>query len=343
MDKIHHQHHKKAQKMGVMLEPKPEYGLVEAFWPQHNLRVYGQDARWALEQMAHVQHIIKERAGESVRFANDPAEPTKVHIWLNDQKLTEVNTPAVWATKELMDYLPVDDPPVVYLPGERLLNILDEAGVKAPEGSVLREIQDERANITQGAQQYIDAVNADAARDFHEDRPRTKDGIPTNGREAHQKGYAIPDNPFIDDPNEDAARAQWEEEWEASAEEAANAALEASEEEKPSGSVVKIKYRAIYAERGHPAHCGDELAVKLNNLVLNGSKTDIEYFKMILDANGVDMAKYKTTGNGWQGRYRMTGRNMLAKKVHAEGGVLKLPNGDELHMSAEWMAAQRFK
>lgn len=116
----------------------------------------------------------------------------------------------------------------------------------------------------------------------------------------------------------------------------------AEDETLPVKSVVKPKYRAIYAEAGHPAHCGDEMAEKLNNLVTNGKGTNIEFFQMIMQANEINMSKYKTTGNGWQGRYRMTGRNMLAKKVYANGGVLKLPSGETLQMSADWMSSQRF-
>jgi hypothetical protein len=150
------------------------------------------------------------------------------------------------------------------------------------------------------------------------------------------------DNPFdANEFTEDSDR--WNEEWEDSAGEALDEKPDEEKIEEKPGSVVKTKYRAIYAERGHPTHCGDELAVKLNNLVLDGSRCNIEYFKMILDANGVDMSKYRTTGNGWQGRYRMTGRNKLAKVVHSNNGVLKLPNGMEMQMSQEWISSQRFK
>lgn len=173
--------------------------------------------------------------------------------------------------------------------------------------------------------------------DDFEDKPSKIDGVPTDGRIAHQKGFAIVDNPLNEDDQE---YEQWNEAWEESAEEATNAPV--AEEEKV-GSVVKTKYRAIYKERGHPAHCGDELAIKLNNLVLDGNHTNIEYFKMILDANDVDVSKLNTTSPGWQGRYRMTGRNMLAKRVFAAGGMLKLPSGEYFKMSADWLATQRFK
>ena len=180
---------------------------------------------------------------------------------------------------------------------------------------------------------------------FAEDKPRKIGGVPTSGREAHLKGFTIVDNPFLrEDADESEDSAKWEEDWEQSAEEALLAGEEAPEEK--TGSVVKSKFRAIYAERGHPTHCGDELAVRLNQLVITGDKTDIGAFQQIMAVNSVDMSKYNTTNPGWQGRYRMTGRNKLAKVVHANGGLLKLPETwgmNDIHMSQEWMQSQRFK
>lgn len=221
------------------------------------------------------------------------------------------------------------------------------ARIKAKQAEIFKQEQDddeeERAPIEEYPGEVTDpgeTSGPNSGRAFKEDNPLTIDGVPTNGRMAHQKGFAVVDNPFTGEQEYESA--VWEEEWEDSAAEALDEKPEEEAPEKP-GSVVKTKYRAIYAERGHPTHCGDELAVKLNNLVLDGSHCNIEYFKMILDANGVDMSKYNTTNNGWQGRYRMTGRNKLAKVVHSNGGVLKLPNGDELRMSQEWIQSQRFK
>jgi hypothetical protein len=119
-----------------------------------------------------------------------------------------------------------------------------------------------------------------------------------------------------------------------------------AEEEKVSSSVVKEKYRAIYAERGHPAHCGDWLAEILNNLTLVGKKSDIQRFREICEMNDVDMGKYKTWGNGWQGRFRMTGRNLLAKKLF-ERDFLVAPgmNGEaeQYPVPQEWKDEQRFQ
>ena len=122
---------------------------------------------------------------------------------------------------------------------------------------------------------------------------------------------------------------------------------EESTEEKKPASVVKQRYRAKYAELGHPTTCGDELAQKLDNLVHNKGGTNIELVDMLAKANEINLDKYSRTTPGWQGRLRMTFRNMLAKRVHANGGVLKLPEGwpegSELKMSQEWMSLQRFQ
>jgi hypothetical protein len=60
----------------------------------------------------------------------------------------------------------------------------------------------------------------------------------------------------------------------------------------------------------------------------------------------VSLAKYKRDGVGWQGRLRMTARNLMAKKVWLNGGKLMLPqtiNGGMMQAPAEWMAEQRYK
>jgi hypothetical protein len=178
---------------------------------------------------------------------------------------------------------------------------------------------------------------------FAEDPAHTIEGVPTNGKQAFHKGFMAGDCPFAED---DPRFEQWNSEFDAAIE-GENGEL-AEPEDKPPASVVKPKYRAIYAERGTPTTCNDELAQKLDNLVKNAKGTNIEYFDAILKVNEVDMTKYSKTTPGWQGRYRMTGRNMLAKKVHANGGVLLIPGMTsdvtiEVQMSSEWMASQRFQ
>jgi hypothetical protein len=166
-------------------------------------------------------------------------------------------------------------------------------------------------------------------------------GVPLNGRIAYESGFAAADNPFSTDGDEEEYdnATKWDEEWDAAADEA--------EEEGPH-SVVSEKYRAIYAEQGHPTHCGDDLAVLLNNLCQTKEGTDLGRFEAICEANGVNLGKYNRTSNGWQGRLRMTGRNLLARKVWDNDGMLQMPpdfDGAEpqYQMSSDWMATRKFR
>lgn len=186
----------------------------------------------------------------------------------------------------------------------------------------------------------------------HGDKPWFTTVVPTDGAQAYKEGWTAADNPHTEpeeddesDPDREAWVA-WNEAWDA----AADAAQEAEDAE-PSGSVVKPEYRIRYAEAGHPNHCGDWLAETLNNLILGKTHTDIDNFEALCNLNGVSLAKYKREGNGWQGRLRMTGRNLLARAVYEADGVLKIPaqlqelagGSTELRADADWMAGQRFK
>lgn len=169
--------------------------------------------------------------------------------------------------------------------------------------------------------------------------------VPIDGAIAYAEGISAADCPYFsetDDDEEYANFERWNEEWDAAAD-----AHEAEEEGgSKGGSVVSEKYRARYAEMGHPTHCGDWLAELLNNLCLTKKDTDLDRFEAICAANGVDTSKYKRDGVGWQGRIRMTGRNLLAKRVYLAGGVIKTPVEGaeaEYRAPAEWMATQRFK
>ena len=152
--------------------------------------------------------------------------------------------------------------------------------------------------------------------------------VPTNGGEAYRQGIPAADCPYLeDDPEFD----RWNDEWD-----------EAADNEivgKPplKGSVVTNRYRANYSESGHPTHCGDELAVLLNTICLNKAGINMELFEEICKYNGVDLSRYKRTGKGWQGRLRMTGRNLLASKVRNCGGELKVPFGIHYKLSQEWV------
>lgn len=162
-------------------------------------------------------------------------------------------------------------------------------------------------------------------------------GVAVDGAVAYSEGTPAGDCPHPE--GSDAA-----EEWYVNWDEAADAATE--EDDGKTGTVVAEKYRAKYAEAGHPTHCGDWLAETLNGICLNKGGTNLELFEHICDLNGVSTAKYKRTGVGWEGRIRMTGRNLMAKKVYQADGVLILPqtiNGGVMRAPQEWMDAQRYK
>jgi len=190
---------------------------------------------------------------------------------------------------------------------------------------------------------------------------RKKKLVPDDGGAAYKAGFGATDCPFGEGTIDFI---KWNDEWDAAAdeategdEEAPEPAEEEPEEEPTEKSVVKAEYRARYAEMGHPTTCGDELANLLNNLCLTKAGIDLPRFEHIMEANGVDLSKYNRTTNGWQGRLRMTGRNVLAGKVFANGGVVKTVvergEGDmafrlplegaeaEYKLSSDWMASRR--
>ena len=167
---------------------------------------------------------------------------------------------------------------------------------------------------------------------------RSEAGVPLDGAVAKREGYGPEDNPYDSETGDDDEYdrfSKWGESYE-----------EEGDEEEGRGSVVKDEFRIRYAEAGHPTTCGDNLATILDNLCLTEkSGTDLGRFETICEANGVNLGKYNRTTNGWQGRLRMTGRNLLAKRVWLNGGILMTPvDGAEpsYQMSEEWMASQRF-
>lgn len=127
------------------------------------------------------------------------------------------------------------------------------------------------------------------------------------------------------------------------------------EEEAPRGGVVHARYRAAYAQRGNPAHCGDWLAGWLDGqfesawLDAEGRKQssfDADAFAAFLSDNGVPLdgkwAALPTSGQrGWQGRYRMNGRQILEKYV-ALNGKLQC-RGETIEVPAEFVAALQAK
>lgn len=96
--------------------------------------------------------------------------------------------------------------------------------------------------------------------------------------------------------------------------------------------IVAPKYRAAYAERGNPNHCGDWLAGMLDGqFVVADPETGTPYFDTsaftaCLVENGVELsgkwaALPQSGQKGWVGRYRMNGRQRLERRV-AEVGQL---------------------
>jgi hypothetical protein len=124
-----------------------------------------------------------------------------------------------------------------------------------------------------------------------------------------------------------------------------DAAHEIDEEERV-GSVVSEKYRARYAEAGHPNTCGDWLADVLDGICKNKEGFNLELFAVICNANDIDMSKYKTEKASDRGRYRMTGRNKLSRIVWLTG-ELKMPDtingGESYRAPQEWRAEVQAK
>jgi hypothetical protein len=163
-------------------------------------------------------------------------------------------------------------------------------------------------------------------------------GIATDGGIAYKEGVMAGECPYME---EDAEFNRWNEEW--------DAAADANGEDRPKvGSVVTNRYRAIYSESGHPTHCGDALAELLNSICSNKAGTNLALFERICEANNVDLTKYNRTNKGWQGRLRMTGRNLLAKRVVENHGRVFMPEGmgqEYYQLDSEWVytAANKYK
>ena len=115
-------------------------------------------------------------------------------------------------------------------------------------------------------------------------------------------------------------------------------------------SVVRSAYKAKYAEREAQMQrrpkgvsrkalarsSGDWLAIELAKLVLDDkSRLVIATYEAILDANGVEHAKYSRSTKGSQGRLRMSTRLAL-QRVVAEGAELVLPDGSILTPPKAW-------
>lgn len=114
-------------------------------------------------------------------------------------------------------------------------------------------------------------------------------------------------------------------------------AMEAEDEEQRiGGSVVDPAYRQQYREQSSNGQtCGDWLAEWLVAQTHSAdNKLSFDDLEHIFSVNGVDLtAKWAVArlsgSRGWQGRYRMNGRQVLEKIVAKRGTVLDV-NGDAI-------------
>lgn len=323
---IHHAHKKQAADMGITLEEAGD--VVRAFHPSTATEWYATDGKTAIKQgyailnmaekLPDLRFVVEGRA-----FAGRVRDTNSGFLSVQSaspQRLFEhaVAGELEWDTGES---------PVTT--GEVVDKIEDTLGNGSLEGSA--HSADQNFGTTHSAASDTKTIERDAK------------GVPLDGAVAYKEGFSAADCPFSSETEDDEEYQNFED-WNTAWDEAADAATE--EEPEHTGSVVKDTYRARYAELGHPTHCGDWLANILNNLVQGKKATDLARFEAICEANGVDLSKYDRGNPGWQGRLRMTGRNLLAKKVYLAGGVLKTPiegADPEYRAPADWMASQRFK
>lgn len=127
------------------------------------------------------------------------------------------------------------------------------------------------------------------------------------------------------------------------------------DDEKDGGSVVAPHYKRQYAEDGHPNNNGDWLngiLAELNLVVVEGKKTrtDVQGLNTLFADNGIISEDHKFGGafhgtaprtNGWEGRFRMSGGNMLRRKI-SDAGVL-IAFGDSIPVPEAFAAKHRTK
>lgn len=186
---------------------------------------------------------------------------------------------------------------------------------------ITRALEDEEASATDLAKDLLNSVIQIV--DFHAENPKIviayeDEDFVAYARKGSKRGDELARDPELEDLFVTLSEA---------------AQGEDADEDEDKGSVVPPQYKKLYAERGDATHCGDWLAVTLNSLckVVDGKKvtTDLDRLETIATANGVEAARVDRLGtatNGWQGRYRMTVRNMLTKVVAAKGSLF-VPEG----------------
>ncbi len=306
---IHHATLKKAEKMGIILSEQGDE--IEAKWPEYNVVLSAQNASDAMREMQAVQAIKNIDPDVRCLPAMVDEGTTIFHFFKGDKQ---------WGD------------------GPALASDVHAAFIRGDD-----DWQDEPGDAP-----IDEPETTDGGEDVPVEVERSEKGIALDGAVAYSEGTPAGDNPyFVDDDASDEEKelAQslaeaWDEAWDAAADEAEDG------ERSEGGSVVKSTYRARYTELGHPTHCGDWLAETLNNLCQTSKGIDLDRFETICEANGVDLSKYNRETRGWEGRLRMTGRNLLAKKVYLAGGILLTPVEDaepQYKAPKDWMAAQRYK
>lgn len=320
--KIHHTVIKRAEKLGFLLEADGDEAV--ATLPRRGVKIRAPSATDAIETMDRFIQI--DKINDEYRLFD--GDYTKGYR-LIDSKDGRLLDERYLSMRDLIDVVN---------------NYEDGTGPMAPEGIDPDPETEIETVSTEDLPIDIEAPIPDAeiersTKTFYKPEGGKKIGVPLDGAIAYAEGVVMGDNPWDQDEEADEFLA-WETAWD----EAADAAT--TEDDEKSGSVVSDKYRLKYKELGHPTHCGDWLADTLNGLVLNKGGTNLELFEAICNLNGVDTSKYKRDGVGWQGRLRMTGRNLLAKAVYMAGGELKVMQGDTIEVikaPKDWMTAQRFK
>ena len=119
------------------------------------------------------------------------------------------------------------------------------------------------------------------------------------------------------------------------------------QEDKPN-SVVPRKYKTLYktkaqarGDRGKAPKRSvwDRFArIAREETLDDNEKTDVAKLMAFLEANDIDHTKWDSRTNGWQGRLRMTGVNVLRRKT-AETGVFYRANGEQIVLSDAELAA----
>ena len=67
-----------------------------------------------------------------------------------------------------------------------------------------------------------------------------------------------------------------------------------------------------------------------------------EAMDRLAQLNNINLDKYSRTSRGWQGRLRMTMRNILARKTWDIGYLIDF-HGDKINAPADWIEAQKYK